>query len=63
MFAIEPFIATRKILRMRDDALKTEWQPCRVMGVTEKDGEPVYVVEVYGNGDAWLDTADVIRRD
>lgn len=56
MFSIEPFTAEH--LAYRDDGnggLKATREQVRVIGVTEKDGEPHYVVEVYKNGRQWLE--------
>lgn len=62
MIAVQPYSAERQILRPKDGGLKHEWEACRVVGITEEDGEPVYVIEVYDRGEQWLDTANLLRK-
>jgi hypothetical protein len=62
MLAVTPYTAERYVVRVNDSGTRMTWEQCRVLGVTEKDGEPAYVVECYKDGQSWLETADLIRR-
>ena len=63
MFSIEPFSAKRHVVRMKDDTLTETWADCKVLGITEVDGEPVYICEIRGtDGNFCLVTADLIRK-
>ncbi|WP_394891096.1 hypothetical protein ACG873_07170 [Mesorhizobium sp. AaZ16] len=57
-FAIEPFDAQHEIFATDGTS---KWTPCRVIGVTIKDGEPSYVVALPGSSLECLALADYIQ--
>lgn len=62
MFSIEPYSATHPINRLeKDGSLRQEWERCRVLGITAKDGEPKYLIETYDLGDRYLELVDSVR--
>ncbi|MFD1985908.1 hypothetical protein ACFSOZ_26020 [Mesorhizobium newzealandense] len=62
MFSITPFMAERQVYKTTDGGMKPEWQPCRAIGITMVDGEPVYVIECRKLGDVWLETEGALRQ-
>jgi hypothetical protein len=59
---IEPYLASHQVWRSNDDGtLRQEWQACRVMGIAMKNDEPVYLIETYEKGDAYLELVNSVR--
>lgn len=43
--------------------MTSDWEPCRVLGVTkDEDGEPAYLVEFYNGRESMLAVEPYIRR-
>ena len=62
MISIEPYSATYAVNYSHGDGIRTEWEPCRVLGITiQSDGQPAYVIQIGHGGETWLETTGVVR--
>ncbi|MDR7147162.1 hypothetical protein [Rhizobium sp. BE258] len=63
MFAVANYYAERQVYTKQDDGtLKSSWNPCRVIGVKEEDGEPAYIVEYVEGGITHLGTETYLKH-
>jgi len=65
MFAVSPYFASREVYEKQEDGrMKSYWNPCRVIGVTNnEDGEAAYVVEYVQGGITYIETETCLKRN